>query len=288
MRLVPLRKLARRLYRRLRPRPTPSTAANAPDFAARKAAKLARIRPLLRPDVPVVEYPLRFDCLTPELRRQFWAIDPDTPSAHEYDPIATGLIADLPGGLILDCGAGFRPTYYDTVVNFEIAAYPTTDVCGVGERLPFRDNSFDAAFSFAVLEHVTDPFACAAELARVLKPGGVLYCVVPFLQPYHGYPHHYFNMTHHGLARLFADKMVIERQEVNGGGRPIFSLTWIMRRWAEQLPPAARAEFLNTKVADLLGDPLSYMDKSYVTGLPEEANFELASTTSLIARKKAA
>jgi len=40
--------------------------------------------------------------------------------------------------------------------------------------LPFEDNSFDAAFSHAVLEHLQEPTKALQELFRVLKPGGVL------------------------------------------------------------------------------------------------------------------
>jgi len=87
--------------------------------------------------------------------------------------------------LVLDCGAGFRDMYYPNVVNYEIVAYPTTDVLGVGEELPFKDNSFDVVISVAVLEHVRYPWRCADEIARVLKSGGTLVAMVPFLQPLH-------------------------------------------------------------------------------------------------------
>ena len=52
--------------------------------------------------------------------------------------------------------------------------------------------------------------------------------MVPFLQPFHAYPHHYYNMTAQGLANLFADEIVVDRQEVNTGGMPIFMLTWVL------------------------------------------------------------
>lgn len=45
-------------------------------------------------------------------------------------------------------------------------------VQGVGEHLPFTDNSFDAALLFWSLNHVSDPAMTVAEIARVLKPGG--------------------------------------------------------------------------------------------------------------------
>jgi len=50
--------------------------------------------------------------------------------------------------------------------------------------LPFADGTFDAVTSFDVLYHawVTDDRAAAGELARVLRPGGVLLVRVPALR----------------------------------------------------------------------------------------------------------
>lgn len=44
---------------------------------------------------------------------------------------------------------------------------------GAGESLPYRDNSADVVFCCDVLEHVRDVSRVIAEIARVLKPGGV-------------------------------------------------------------------------------------------------------------------
>jgi SAM-dependent methyltransferase len=40
-------------------------------------------------------------------------------------------------------------------------------------ELPYSDNTFDSAFSCAVLEHLPDPVKALKEICRVLKPGGV-------------------------------------------------------------------------------------------------------------------
>ncbi len=45
-------------------------------------------------------------------------------------------------------------------------------VRGVGERLPFRDGSFDAVVCCLVIEHSSDPDALLAEAVRVLAVGG--------------------------------------------------------------------------------------------------------------------
>ncbi|HXD87053.1 MAG TPA: class I SAM-dependent methyltransferase [Urbifossiella sp.] len=256
-----------------------------PDFLDRKRAKLERIGPLLDDALPHERELLFYDFLTEELRREFNIAATENISAHGYDNEAEAIIGRFSDGFILDCGAGYRADYLDNVVNFEICDYPSTDVRGVGERLPFHTGAFDAVFSFSVLEHVRDPFACAKELVRVLKPGGQLYCVVPFLQPFHAYPHHYYNMTAQGLANLFGDAVEVERQEVNTGGMPIFMLTWVLRRWADGLSGAARREFLELKVADLLAAPASFLERGFVTELERNCRFELAATTSLFARK---
>jgi SAM-dependent methyltransferase len=49
---------------------------------------------------------------------------------------------------------------------------------GVGERLPFRSNTFDVVFSHEVIEHVTDDRQVVSEAVRVTRPGGqvVLFC----------------------------------------------------------------------------------------------------------------
>jgi len=45
---------------------------------------------------------------------------------------------------------------------------------GRAEELPAADESFDAAFEHALLEHVADPLRVLREMHRVLKPGGVI------------------------------------------------------------------------------------------------------------------
>ena len=255
------------------------------NLAAAKARKLSAIESLLRNDLPFLRTERLYDFLSEDLRAEFDIVDTSAVSSNEYDKHVLDLITRNADGWVLDCGAGKRSSYFSNVVNFEIVAYDSTDVRGVGEVLPFVDNAFDAAISIAVLEHVKDPFRCAAELARVLKSGGELICCVPFLQPYHGYPHHYYNMTHQGLRNLFAKYIQVDRIEVYESVQPIWALTWIISSWAEGLKGKARQDFLDMRIEDFLRQPATFLREPFVTGLSVEKNMELASACVLFGRK---
>ena len=72
-----------------------------------------------------------------------------------------------------------------------------------GENIPFDDESFDAVFCKQVLEHVRRPDSVIAEVARILKPGGLFVGSVSQLEPYHS--HSIFNWTAYGLYQVFTD-----------------------------------------------------------------------------------
>lgn len=55
----------------------------------------------------------------------------------------------------------------------------TTAVRGTAYALPFADASFDRVVAAEVLEHLPDDEVAMAELARVLRPGGVIAVTVP-------------------------------------------------------------------------------------------------------------
>jgi SAM-dependent methyltransferase len=219
---------------------------------ALRTRKFERLVPLLRTDMTHTRQGQAYDFLTPALREEMGIIETTNVSSHDYPPEMSALVAEFPDGLLLDFGAGKRNRYYENVVNLELGAYDTTDVIGVGEMLPFVDNSFDAVVSNAVLEHVKDPVRCASEMARVLKPGGKLWCSAAFMSPQHGYPNHFFNMTAQGMRTIFEKHLTIDEQTVPAIMGPVYGLRWVVHLWAAGLTGAVREEFLNMKLQDLL------------------------------------
>ena len=129
----------------------------------------------------------------------------DPVSRHPYSPAALEIIDAHPDGWVLDLGAGGKHQRWDNVVQIDIFRFPMTDVVCTADRLPFRDNAFKAVISQAVFEHLQYPEWAAAEIRRVLQPGGIAKIDTAFLQPEHGYPHHFFNATETGLRHWFRD-----------------------------------------------------------------------------------
>jgi SAM-dependent methyltransferase len=228
----------------------------------------------------------KFNFLPNSLAKKFGVVHTENVSANSYDGIAMNYIYKNRNGLILDCGAGLRDKCFENVVNYEIVPYESTNVLGVVEKLPFRDNSFDAVFSFAVLEHVKDPFLAAREMVRVLKPGGTLYCQAPFLSPLHGYPNHYFNMSSQGLNRLFEGLLDVQKIDVLNFGQPIFTLSWFLNLYLVGLPPEKQQEFRNMKVSDILLHGDKYLGAGFVRELSDEVKNILACANYLVGKKK--
>ena len=99
---------------------------------------------------------------------------------------------------ILDVGCGARPTYareiaamgkqvhgLDFTFNFLRLAQPMAGDMRLAQadatRMPYRDSAFDAAICSETAEHIPDDRAVVQEIARVLKPDGVLFFTVPNL-----------------------------------------------------------------------------------------------------------
>jgi predicted SAM-dependent methyltransferase len=213
----------------------------------------------------------------------------ETESANEWenDSDISKLIKE--NNLILNIGAGYRKCterYFSlsNVINTEVFNYPTTDIVCDGDNLPFKDNSFDVVLSLAVLEHVKNPWIHANEMIRVLKPGGIVYADVPFLQPYHGYPHHYYNMTTAGLQNLFEKKIKIIKHCVEPWSKPIYTLTWFLSKYCEFLDENSRKKFKKLTVNEILKNG-NNIDLDYVKNLDKNKEEIIACGTTLIGKK---
>jgi len=161
-------------------------------------------------DVPVLVRPLEE---TAERRRRPHPIPLDPAGLTDVDPArlpgglgwGNGLTRELmswfprageQGGALLDMGCGsrrcepaLRLTGYE-YVGLDVHG-DTPDVLGIGEALPFRDASFDFAFTLSVVPHTAQPELVMRELYRVLKPGRRFVGTAEFLEPCHEQSRHH-------------------------------------------------------------------------------------------------
>jgi SAM-dependent methyltransferase len=161
----------------------------------------------------------------------------------EFAPHAqTSLDVGCSAGYVLAAAAslGLRPTGIDYAAyaaglgrqrGFSTAAASLTE-------LPFRDASFDLVTAKHTLEHVRTPKQGLAEIARVLRPGGVALIVVPdvdyrrrgdYFHPERlGWQHHvYYDLPtlsrgaqEAGLEVLSVDKAMLRRRLAKGMAAP--------------------------------------------------------------------
>jgi SAM-dependent methyltransferase len=157
----------------------------------------------------------------------------------------------------------------------------------VGEDLPFDDNQFDKVMSFAVLEHTRRPWEVAREMCRVLKPGGELLIDYPFLQPVHGYPHHYFNATPQGHRSLFEEYCNIQSVDIRPNQTPIYSLWWILQLWKTGLSASDAARFEELRIKDILAcNQAKQAEEFFCKNLSLDVQKLIAAGSTLVATKK--
>lgn len=71
-----------------------------------------------------------------------------------------------------------------------------------GQKLPFKDSSFDAAFISGSLHHFNDPYSGLREILRVIKEGGKIVVMEPNLYFPINFFYALFNAYEHGITNM--------------------------------------------------------------------------------------
>ena len=147
-------------------------------------------------------------------------LDGRTPVRAMTDVFMKKLMPALEGdGTIIELGAGgdyYKNFSSDGQQYVTSNLFPGSDMILDMTRLELQDNSTDALISVFALEHLFDFEKVFAEQYRVLKPGGRLLLVVPFMYYYHAAPDDYFRFSASSLDKLLAPYTILTRQPLGG------------------------------------------------------------------------
>jgi len=187
----------------------------------------------------------------------------------------------LGGGIL---GEGLRELL-DTgieLVETDVALMQRTQLVVDAHSIPFADGVFDGVIAQAVLEHVADPVKCVSEIHRVLKPDGIVYVEVPFMQQVHGGRYDFCRFSHVGLLRLMRQFSEISSGACVGAGT---SLAWSVQYFLLAFSKNKLARKCVKLFSALMLFPLKYFD-FILTNTP--GTFDAASAYFFLGRRSAA
>ena len=127
---------------------------------------------------------------------------------------------------IINIGSGNSNLRGD-IFNSDMFPYSNVALVCFADAIPLKSSSVDLVLSLAMLEHVDNPSRVVSETLRILRPGGELTGLIPFMQGVHASPYDFQRYTSEGLKVLFEDFEVIE---IRGYG-PTSALLWMFQEW---------------------------------------------------------
>ncbi len=133
-----------------------------------------------------------------------------------------------PGGLILNLGSG-PLRISPRVLNVDLHPFKTVDLIADITTLPFRSESVDGVICKAALEHVRHPEQVIEEIRRILRPGGLVFIVVPFIVGFHAAPSDYHRWTLAGVEECLMSGFRKIKSGLRGG--PSSALSWVLQEW---------------------------------------------------------
>lgn len=182
----------------------------------------------------------------------------------------SGKVLDLGGEKRSDYSRVFGGSFVTTTVN--VAPGSGADIIADLEQpLPIEAGSYDGVLLLNVLEHIFEYRALLGETARVLKRGGQVVIVVPYLFPHHPSPSDFHRYSAEALRRSL-EASDFSNIKIKALGTGVFAARYLMLErllpgsvqqmigWLTH-PLARLADWLFTNLARALGkqyDPADY------------------------------
>jgi SAM-dependent methyltransferase/uncharacterized protein YbaR (Trm112 family) len=127
--------------------------------------------------------------------------------------------------------------------------------------LPFEDGIFDAVIARGVLHKVLNPWRCAEEIHRVLKPSGLIYAETPFMQQIHQGTHDFYRFTHLGHRYVFRRFEEITSGAASGPG---MAAAWSWRHYLWSFGRTRATSLLLRTIADFMSFFWKFFDDMLV------------------------
>ena len=116
-------------------------------------------------------------------------------------------IADIGADDVNGCLRPLFPSKLGVYVGYDLQAGPNVDVV---LRDPYRwpeipDGYYDVVVSSQTIEHVPKPWLWVREIARITRPGGLVYISTPNTIGYHPYPIDCWRLWPDGMRAVMED-----------------------------------------------------------------------------------
>lgn len=135
--------------------------------------------------------------------RQIWIKRPELRSVYqEWFNQLLRCVDGLQPIVEIGSGPGFFKEYFPRLISSDPIPNPWIDLVCDACSLPFRSGTVGALVMVDVLHHLSKPLKFMAEASRVLKPGGRLAMIEPWITPLSFLLYRYF---HHEDCRLDVD-----------------------------------------------------------------------------------
>lgn len=175
----------------------------------------------------------------------------------EVNPSGRPKVLIVGAGIVGDGSQDFYDDPDIDVISFDIYFTEFVNFIADGHKIPIADETVDAVWIQAVLEHVIEPSVVVSEMFRVLKTGGLVYAETPFMQHVHEGSYDFQRFTESGHRWLFKRFEIIDSGVVWGPGTTLqwsiryfiwaltrsklmgilFSMPFVFLRWLEVFMP---------------------------------------------------
>jgi SAM-dependent methyltransferase len=138
----------------------------------------------------------------------------------------SGEVIDLGGDKDAEYLSYIKGTFTVTALNIDPASKPdiTHDL---EQPMPIKDAQYDHALLMNVLEHMFKYRELLQETVRIIRPGGSIVVIVPFLFPIHPSPNDYWRFTQQTLQKEF-ELLSLSDISITPLGHGVFAARYVL------------------------------------------------------------